>query len=75
MIVITALDKGQDLVGASARASFCFTQDDGTCVRNHFCDIFALESDFPDEIKNAKMVEDLTPEQRENFLKSLNVEI
>lgn len=50
-----------------------FVKEDGTCDRNHFCDIFALEPDLPDEIKNAKMVEDLTPEQRENFLRSVKV--
>ena len=56
-------------------ASFRFTLDDGTCVGNHFCGIFARESELPEEIKNAKMIKDLSPKQRENFFKSINIKI
>ena len=56
-------------------ASFRFTQEDGTCIGNHFCGIFAKESELPEEIKNARFVDNLSQEQLTNFTNSVNVKI
>lgn len=56
-------------------ASFRFTGDDGTCVGFHLSGFFGNRNELPDEIKNAVRVQDLTPEQYGNFVKSLGIKI
>jgi hypothetical protein len=55
--------------------SFRFAREDGTCTGSHYCGIFAKEKELPAEIREAKQVNDLTPEQRKNFVDSVNIEI
>ena len=37
--------------------------------------VFACKSELPEELKNAVMLEDLTPKQYKNFVKSVGVKI
>lgn len=52
-------------------ASFRFALEDGTCPGFHLTGIFANSKELPDEIKNAKRLEDLTPEQYSNFIRTV----
>jgi hypothetical protein len=56
-------------------ASFRFALDDGTCPGFHLMGVFACKSELPEELKKAVMLEDLTPKQYENFVKSVGVKI
>jgi len=56
-------------------ASYRFALEDGTCVGFHLCGIFANKKSLPKEILEAKTIEDLTPSQRENFIRSCGVKI
>lgn len=56
-------------------ASFRFALEDGTCDGNHLAGIFANSRELPKEIKAGVMIDDLTPEQFENFKKSVAIEI
>ena len=51
-------------------ASFCFTQEDGTCNSFNLCGIFGQEGNLPHEIKNGVHIDDLSEKQMANFEKS-----
>lgn len=54
-------------------ASFRFALEDGTCPGFHLTGVFANKAELPQELRNAKMFDDLTPEQRRNFERSVGV--
>jgi len=56
-------------------ASFRFTLEDGTCPGFHLTGVFANKAELPKELKEAKMLEDLSPEQYTNFVNSVGVKI
>lgn len=56
-------------------ASFRFALEDGTCPGFHLTGIFANSKELPEEIKNAVMFEDLSPDQRVRFKESVGVVI
>jgi len=56
-------------------ASYRFTNENGACLGFHLCGIFANSGELPAEIVNAKMIEDLTPEQRAVFVTTANVKV
>jgi hypothetical protein len=56
-------------------ASFRFALEDGTCPGFHLTGIFANKDELPIEIKNAIMLDDLTQEQKKNFIKSVGVDL
>lgn len=56
-------------------AAFRFALEDGTCPGFHLMGVFACKSELPEELKKAVMLEDLTPKQYENFVKSVGVKI
>jgi len=56
-------------------ASFRFALDDGTCPGFHLTGVFANRDELPKELKEAKLLEDLTPEQYRNFVRSVGVEV
>lgn len=56
-------------------ASFRFAREDGTCLGFHLSGFFGNAAELPEEIQNAKRLEDLTDEQRSNFAKSVGIRI
>lgn len=54
-------------------ASFRFTQDDGTCLGLHASGIFANQKNLPEEMKAAKLMHELTPEQLANFERTCGI--
>ena len=56
-------------------ASYRFALEDGTCPGFHLSGVFANQAELPEELRNAKMLEDLTPEQYANFERSVGVKI
>lgn len=56
-------------------ASYRFALEDGTCPGFHLCGIFGNRKELPEEIKNAKMIDDLSKKQRKNFIKSVGIKI
>jgi hypothetical protein len=52
-------------------ASFRFAREDGTVQSFHLSGFFGDSENLPEEMKNAKRLEDLTESQRGNFLKSV----
>lgn len=60
-----AVDKTIDFV-----ASFRFALENGTCPGFHLTGVFACKAELPLELKNAKMLHDLTKEQQANFISS-----
>lgn len=55
-------------------ASFRFALEDGTCPGFHLTGIFANKAELPKEIREAVFIEDLTPEQYANFVRTVGVE-
>lgn len=56
-------------------ASFRFALEDGTCPGFHLTGVFANKDELPKELKDAVMLEDLTPEQYANFAKSVGIKL
>ena len=56
-------------------ASYRFTQEDGMCLGFHLCGIFGNSKELPIEIKEAKMLEDLTKEQYRNLEESVGIKL
>lgn len=56
-------------------ASFRFALEDGRCPGFHLTGIFANSNELPQEIANAKMLADLTPEQLQNFLATIGTTV
>lgn len=56
-------------------ASYRFALEDGTCPGFHLSGVFANQAELPEELRNAKLLEDLTPEQYANFERSVGVKI
>lgn len=56
-------------------ATYRFALEDGTCPGFHLCGIFGNKEELPKEIEEAKMLDDLTPEQYENFSNSVGIKI
>lgn len=56
-------------------ASFRFTLEDGTCPGFHLMGVFACKSDLPQELRDATHINDLTPEQLDNFTSSIGVKL
>lgn len=54
-------------------ASFRFALEDGTCPGFHLTGIFANSKELPEEIKNVKMLYELTPEQYSNFVRTVGI--
>lgn len=52
-------------------ASYRFALEDGTCPGFHLAGIFGNKAELPIEIVNAKRLSDLTPEQLENFTRTV----
>ena len=52
-------------------ASYRFALEDGRCPGFHLCGIFGNQDELPEEIRNAKMLDDLTPEQLGNFIRTV----
>lgn len=51
-------------------ASFRFAQDNGKCIGFNLCGFFGNKDYLPKEIKEAVMVQDLTEEQKSNFIET-----
>lgn len=56
-------------------ASFRFALEDGTCPGFHLTGVFASKAELPKELQEAKMLNDLTPEQHANFIRSVGVKL
>ena len=56
-------------------ASFRFASEDGTCQCFHLCGVFGDKAELPKEIMAAVRFEELSPEQRENFLGTVGVNL
>jgi hypothetical protein len=56
-------------------AGFRFALDDGTCVGDHVCGIFADKSRLPEEVRSAKRIQDLTTEQYRNFMRTVGTRL
>ncbi len=52
-------------------ASFRFAMEDGTCMGFHLSGFFGNSEELPQEIRDAKRLEDLTELQRKNFIASV----
>lgn len=52
-------------------ASFRFAMEDGTCMGFHLSGFFGNSKELPQEIRDAKQLEDLTELQRKNFIASV----
>jgi hypothetical protein len=49
-------------------ASFRFADDKGRCIGFNLCGFFGVKEALPREIREAKKFEDLTSEQKKNFI-------
>lgn len=56
-------------------ASYRFAREDGSCEGFHLSGIFGIYNELPQEMKNAKYFEQLTPIQQINFRSSVGTEI
>lgn len=56
-------------------ASFRFALEDGTCPGFHLTGIFGCKSELPKEIREAKMLSQLTKEQLANFERTVGISI
>ena len=56
-------------------ASFRFALEDGTCPGFYLMGVFACKSELPVELQEAVMFDDLTQKQKDNFVKSVGIEI
>lgn len=56
-------------------ASFRFALEDGTCPGFHLTGVFANKAELPKELQEAVMLDDLTPEQRHNFERSVGIKL
>lgn len=56
-------------------ASYRFALEDGTCPGFHLCGIFANKTELPIEMRNAVLLEGLTPEQYANFVRTVGIKI
>lgn len=56
-------------------AAYRFALEDGTCPGFHLTGIFGNSAELPQEIKEAKLFEELTPNQQKRFAKSIGVKI
>jgi len=56
-------------------ASFRFALEDGTCPGFHLTGVFANKDELPKELREAKLLEELTKEQYRNFKKSVGIKI
>lgn len=55
-------------------ASFRFALEDGTCPGFHLTGVFANKAELPKELREAVLIEDLSPEQYANFVRTVGVE-
>ena len=55
-------------------ASYRFALEDGSCPYFHLSGIFANKNALPREMKEAVLLENLTPEQRSNFVASVGIQ-
>lgn len=56
-------------------ASYRFAQEDGTVVGFHLSGVFACKSELPKELQEAVLIEDLTLEQRANFVRTAGINL
>lgn len=56
-------------------ASFRFALEDGTCPGFHLMGVFACRSELPQELQDAVMLDNLSPEQRERFVASVGIKV
>jgi len=56
-------------------ASYRFALEDGTCPGFHLCGIFGNKNELPKEMREAVKLEDLTEEQRANFIRTVGVKV
>lgn len=56
-------------------ASFRFALEDGSCPGFHLTGIFANKKELPKEIAEGVMFDDLTPAQKDKFVKSCGIKI
>lgn len=56
-------------------ATFCFAGDDGTVLGTNICGIFADKDHLPQEMLEAVKMDDLSPEQKANFLRTTNIKV
>jgi hypothetical protein len=56
-------------------ASYRFALEDGNCAGFHLCGVFANKKSLPVELKNAKMLNELTEKQLNNFKKTVGIRL
>lgn len=56
-------------------ASFRFALEDGTCPGFHLTGVFACRSELPKELQEAVLFQDLTPEQKANFERTVGIKL
>ena len=56
-------------------ASYRFADEDGSCRGFHLNGFFGNSAELPQEMKEAKQLSDLTPEQLERFIATSGIEV
>lgn len=56
-------------------ASYRFALEDGTCPGFHLSGVFANKDELPKELADAKMLDQLTETQYENFARTVGIKI